>query len=142
VQIAAFLSCTLDRRAGFYRFLQLVPDTYVVEVVKPAVVTGGAYSFQFAQQSVLASSQGSSVRFQWGSDHTKHTAWRVTAQQTLHASLSSPSMQGADLMLWLPVRRSTASVGRRPRFTWPQQPQSRTRCCRRAPQLSALAVLA
>ena len=34
----------------------------MVEVVKPAVVTGGAYSFQFAQQSVLASSQGSSVR--------------------------------------------------------------------------------
>ena len=49
-------------RAGFFRFTQLVPDTYVLEVVKPAVVAGGAYSFQFARQTVLASSQGSSVR--------------------------------------------------------------------------------
>ncbi len=63
------------RRAGFYRFTQLVPDTYVVEVVKPAVVTGGAYFFQFAQQSILASSQGSSVRFAaWGSHHTEQAA--------------------------------------------------------------------
>ena len=49
--------CGHFANAGFYKFAGLVPDTYVLEVVKPAVVAGGMYSFQFATPG-----QGSVVR--------------------------------------------------------------------------------